>query len=104
MNDAHNHQAASAAPAAAGGPPAAAAAQDITLLRRHLFETLAAVREGKIELDSARAVNEIARTLVDTARVEVDFIRATDGSHSGFLEGSTKPPEPPAGVTQHRLR
>lgn len=66
-------------------------------LRKKLFETLEAVKSGSLELDRARVVNEIGKTLIDSAKVEVDFIRATDGSGSDFLgkpvneEAPTKP-------------
>ena len=59
--------------------------QDITSLREQLFATLAGVKNGTLDLDRARAVNEIGKTLVDTARVEVDYLRATGGSESEFL-------------------
>lgn len=83
---------------------------DLNSLRTHLFETLAAVREGKMDLDRARTVNEIGKTLIDSAKVEVDFIRATDGDGSSFLKLPAEPPKPDAlppgvlGITQHRLR
>lgn len=80
---------------------------DITALREKLFEALEGVKTGAMDLDKARAINEIGKTLVDTARVEVDFIRATDGTESAFLKpADERAPKPPGitGVTQHRLR
>jgi hypothetical protein len=92
--------------------PGAAADADqgttIHQLRAALFETLRAVRAGSIDLDRARAVNELAKTLVDTGRVEVDYVRATDAAHSAFLAPTlpASPDMPPGitGVTRHRLR
>ncbi len=81
--------------------------QDITALREQLFATLAAVKAGTIDLDRARAVNEIGKTLVDTARVEVDYLRATGGGESSFLDtsiGADNVPEGITGRTVHRLR
>ena len=56
-------------------------------LRAHLFDALQAVKSGQLELDQARTVNELAKTIVDTAKVEVDYIRALEGEgHSAFLQ------------------
>lgn len=80
---------------------------DISELRRHLFATLAGVKDGSIDLDKARAVNELGKTLVDTAKVEVDYLRATGGGESAFLDtaiGSDNLPEGITGRTVHRLR
>ena len=81
--------------------------QSIVDLRSTLFATLEAVRSGVMPLDRARAVNEIGKTIIDTARVEVDFLRATGGGESSFIA----PPEahpalPPGitGITRHRLQ
>ena len=81
---------------------------NIADLRKKLFETLAAVKSGTLELDRARLVNEIGKTLIDSAKVEVDFIRATDGSGSEFLGNAAKEEAPlkPMGISsvfQHRI-
>lgn len=55
-------------------------------LRAVLFNAITAVREGKMSIEQARSVNDIAKTLIDSARVEVDFLRITDGTKSPFLE------------------
>ncbi len=57
-------------------------------LRNHLFETLEALKdtENPMDLDRAKAVAEVAKVLVDSAKVEVDFLRVTGGMKStGFL-------------------
>lgn len=80
---------------------------DITTLREQLFATLAGVKDGSIDLERARAVNEIGKTLVDTARVEVDYLRATGGGESAFLDTAIGSDNLPAGVTGrtvHRLK
>ncbi len=81
--------------------------KDITTLREQLFATLAGVKDGSIDLERARAVNEIGKTLVDTARVEVDYLRATGGGESAFLDTAIGSDNLPAGVTGrtvHRLK
>ena len=60
----------------------------INQLREHLMATLASLRDrdNPMEPDRARAVAQVAAVLVDTARVEVDYIKATGQDHSGFLQ------------------
>lgn len=79
--------------------------QDLTALRAALFETLQQVKSGTIELDKARAVNEIGKTLLDSAKVEVEYLRATGQGSSQFIEAASIG-ELPAGiqsVRRHRL-
>lgn len=60
----------------------------ITDLRNHLMKTLESLRdrENPMEPDRARAVAQVASVLVDTAKVEVDYIKATGADRSDFLE------------------
>lgn len=56
-------------------------------LRDHLMQTLASLRDRDhpMEPDRARAVAQVAGVLVDTAKVEIDFLKATNGDRSEFL-------------------
>lgn len=67
----------------------------ITQMREHLMQTLASLRdrENPMEPDRARAVAQVASVLVDTAKVEIDYIKATGADRSDFLEA---PPTTPA--------
>ena len=60
----------------------------MTQLREHLMQTLASLRDrdNPMEPDRARAIGQVAGVLVDTARVEVDYIKATGGDGSRFME------------------
>jgi hypothetical protein len=51
----------------------------ITDMREHLMQTLAGLRdrENPMDVDRARAVAQVAGVLVDSAKVEVDYIKAT---------------------------
>ncbi len=60
--------------------------QNIDDLRKILFETIAAVREGTTTLDQAKVISTLAGNLTDTMRVEVDYLRAVPGGESAFLE------------------
>jgi hypothetical protein len=85
---------------------------DITELRSVLFDTLRDLRnkEATIDIERCSAINDIAQTIIQTAKVEVDHMRVTGGtSSSGFLPApttlppiKTMVPAPPAqkGVAQ----
>jgi len=48
-------------------------------LRNHLFETIEALKdeEKPLDLARARAIADVARVVVDSAKVEVDFLKTT---------------------------
>ncbi len=56
-------------------------------LRNHLFATLEALQdpEHPMELERAKTIADVAQVLVNSAKVEVDFVRVT-----GRDEGSTR--------------
>lgn len=85
----------------------------IEQMRKHLMETLADLRnrEQPMEPDRARAVAQVAGVLVDTAKVEIEYIKATGGERSHFLEPTqhmVPAPDGPANgitsITRHQLR
>jgi hypothetical protein len=79
-------------------------------LRNHLFETITALKDPTkpMDLDRAKTVAEVARVVVDSAKAEVDFMRVTGSTGSGFIPHTKAltPPVQPAGdgKTVHRLR
>lgn len=62
-------------------------APHIDQLRQHLLDTLTSLRDrdNPMEPDRARAVAQVASVLVDTAKVEVDYIKATGADSAAFL-------------------
>jgi hypothetical protein len=81
--------------------------QTIEDLRSALFATLQGVKDGSIDIEKARAVNELGKTLCDTAKVEVEYLKASGGGESSFLStaiGADNLPPGITGITQHRLR
>lgn len=62
--------------------------ENIVELRKVLFETLRGLtdKNNPMDIDRARAISEVAQTMINSAKVEVDFIKATEGNGSGFLE------------------
>lgn len=60
----------------------------INQLRQQLMDTLADLRnrDNPMEPDRARAVAQVAAVLVDTAKVEVEYLKTTGQDRSDFLE------------------
>jgi len=69
-------------------------------LRNHLFETLESLKDDEKPMDIARAkaIAGVARVIVDSAKVEVDFLKVSGQLKStGFLpadEGDAPRPVP----------
>lgn len=76
----------------------------MTELRAALMGTLADLRnrENPMDVDRAKAVAQVAGVLVETAKVEVDYIKATGGK-SDFIEPSQALPSGVVGIRQHRI-
>jgi len=60
----------------------------INELRQHLMDTLADLRnrDNPMEPDRARAVAQVASVLIDTAKVENEYLKMTGQDRSAFLE------------------
>lgn len=88
----------------------AATENSLAELRAVLFDTIRGVRAGKTDLDTARSVNALAQTLVDTGRLEVEYAKQLGGDVTpGFLPAPAEPAPgaQPVGIkstTVHRLR
>ena len=54
-------------------------------LRDHLFETLEALKDkdNPMDLDRAKVISDVAQTIINSAKVEVDLVRAIDRSAPG---------------------
>ena len=77
---------------------------DIESLRTHLFDALQGLKDGSVPIEKAKAISDVAQTIINTAKVEVDYAKATGHKGSTFLE---KPPQLPPGIigiTQHKVR
>lgn len=72
--------------------------KNLETLRDHLFATLDGLRdkENPMDLDRAKTVVQVAQAITDTAKVEVDFMKATGAeSASGFIpQKQIEPPKP----------
>lgn len=69
---------------------------DITTLRSTLFETLQELKEGKMDLDRAKAINDTAQVIINTAKAEVDYMRVS-GANTGtdFIPVAPRKPSLP---------
>jgi len=88
----------------------------IDQVRQALLDTLSDLRdrETPMDIERAKAVAQVSSVLVDTARVENEYIKITGSDRSNFLELtvdstqriSTAPSPFPTGgtVTRHRLQ
>lgn len=65
-------------------------------LRNHLFATLEALQDEDkpMDIERAKAIAEVGKVLVDSAKVEVMFIKAMDGDakSTGFIESEKELP------------
>ena len=86
---------------------------DVHELRAMLFDTIRRVRDGSMDTDSARAINATAAVIVDSARVEIEHIKAVGEGHSQFLalsddsEDSAQANALPPGIVsvrRHRIK
>lgn len=71
-------------------------ANDINTLRDALFETLRGLRdrENPIETERARAINETAQTIINSAKLEIDHMRvAGAGRGTDFIPAIPAPAE-----------
>lgn len=81
--------------------------KNINDLRDSMFQTLSDLREGKITVEQAKAMSDIGQVIINSAKVEVDHIRARGGDGQSEFIGFDDPAGPaPDGVTRivrHRL-
>lgn len=79
---------------------------NISDLRIHLFDALRGLKNGTINVEKARAMSEVAQVIVNSAKVEVDYIKSSKAKGSGFLDAAPvqELPNGILGITQHRIK
>ena len=56
-------------------------------LRDHLFETLERLKEGDIDIATAKAMADVGQVIINSAKIEIDYIKATGSTKdSGFIK------------------
>lgn len=60
-------------------------------LRGHLFDSIEKLKSGQMDVKTALAVSDLGKTLVETAKVELGFLKHVDSRTptSNFLGGKT---------------
>jgi hypothetical protein len=86
---------------------------DITELRSALFDTLRGIKDGSIDIEKAKAINDTCQTLVNTAKVEINYLLVTNTQPDSVFftpeakqlpNGTTVVDKSPGvTVTRHRL-
>lgn len=64
---------------------------DITELREHLFSTLRGLKDGSVKIETAKAINDTAQTIINSAKVEVEMVELVGGRGTGFIPASHAP-------------
>jgi hypothetical protein len=61
---------------------------NIDELRRHLFATLEGLsdKDKPMEIERAKAIAEVAQTIINTAKVEVEHLKVAGGTGTGFMD------------------
>jgi hypothetical protein len=77
--------------------------KNITDLRAALFQAIEGVTNGTLSLEQAKTVSELSQVIVNTAKVEVDYLRAGGTSSSAFIEVPEEMPSGITGIVRHRL-
>lgn len=54
-------------------------------LRERLFDAIDGVKSGSLTVDKARAINDLGQAIINSAKVEVDYLRVSAEKKSRFL-------------------
>jgi len=57
----------------------------MTDLRDHLFEVLERLKDGEIDIETAQTMADVSQVIINSAKIEVDFIKVVHGNGSGFI-------------------
>jgi hypothetical protein len=64
-------------------------AKKIEDLRETLFDTIEMIKAGKMDVDKAKAITNIAQVIVNSAKAEVDFLKNVNSQgNTGFISSS----------------
>lgn len=54
-------------------------------LRSTLFETLKGLKNETLDLERAKAISDLSQTIINTGKLEVEFMRQTGQRGTGFV-------------------
>lgn len=80
--------------------------RNINDLREGLFDTMELLKQGKINVDQTKAISEMSQVIINSAKVEVEYIKANNGGETPFLEsvGDNNLPGGIVGRRVHRIK
>jgi hypothetical protein len=75
-------------------------------LRTHLFDALRGLKNNSVTVEKAKAMSEVAQVIINSAKVEVEYIKSSKSKGSGFLDAVPSPalPNGITSITQHRIK
>jgi hypothetical protein len=61
-------------------------------LRNHLFATIEGLMDDEkpLDIDRAKAVADVAQVIINSAKVEIDFINKVGGTGTNFIPQETR--------------
>lgn len=70
---------------------------DISAVRTALFDTLRKLgdKDSPMDIDRAKAISEVAQTIINSAKVEIDALRVIGGTGTGFIPAPPPPKQEP---------
>lgn len=65
---------------------------NINTLRNELFDTLSKLKKREITIDEAKAVCDVGQTIINTAKVEVDYLKASGSTYhkNNFIDAPSE--------------
>lgn len=63
-------------------------------LRNHLFEVIEGLKDKDhpMDIDRAEAIAGVAQVIINSAKVEVDYLKAVGGKGTDFIPSDSKAP------------
>lgn len=65
--------------------------KNINDLRTAMFDTIEQLKKGKIDIETAKAVASVGQVVIESAKLEVEYIRAIGVGSSEFLTAEGVP-------------
>ncbi len=70
---------------------------NIEEVREILMQTMRQVKDGSIDIERASEIRELGQTLINSAKVEVDFLKVTGSpNQTGFIADQDMRPKLPS--------
>lgn len=65
--------------------------KNIADLRETLFDTIDMLKAGKLDVEKAKAITDVAQVIVNSAKAEIDFLKhVNQQGNTGFIGTSDK--------------